>query len=598
VHVVDIETDGIEATKIHCLVFYDINTKVLQHITDYDEIREYLSKEETLIIHNGIRYDKPTLERILNIKINNKIVDTLGLSWALNTKFKKHGLEMYGEFFGVKKPQINDWENLEVSTYIHRCTEDVKINVLTWLYLKKILDKLYTNEEIKLKYIDHINFKLDCVQEQEHIGIKFDIEKAKNLLTDLKNLKNIKEQELIPYMLPVPVYTKIKKRVKIVDGETIYYKDPRYKKFDIEPIELEEKIFKGNKEPSASSIPQIKNWLFSLGWEPDFYKKNDKGEDVPQISYDGDDKQLSESVLLLADKNPEIRHLEGMSILTSRIGSIENMLNSTKNGRVYASIGGFSNTLRMKHKGVVNLTSVKKPYGKEIRSLFLADNIFCGTDLSGIEDNTKRHFIFKYDPDYVREMSSKSFDPHLDIAIKAGFLTEKQAEAHKKKEEDYTSIRQKAKTANFALTYKCSYKTLALQTKLNLSKAKLLYDTYWKRNKAILDIERDLKVKEVDGTKWILNPVNNFYYSLRTDKDKFSVLNQGTAAYVFDLFLKNLRNRSVLICYQCHDEFLADVKNNIDVIINDSINELNESLKLNVTIRCESKYGYTYADCH
>src|SRR3546814_4192687 len=51
----------------------------------------------------------------------------------------KYGLQAYGEFFGVPKPPIDDWENLKYEDYAHRCSEDVKITIKLW---ERLLDKL------------------------------------------------------------------------------------------------------------------------------------------------------------------------------------------------------------------------------------------------------------------------------------------------------------------------------------------------------------------------------------------------------------------------------------------------------------------------
>jgi len=59
-------------------------------------------------------------------------------------------------------------------------------------------------------------------------------------------------------------------------------------------------------------------------------------------------------------------------------------------------------------------------------------------------------------------------------------------------------------------------------------------EVYWKRNKSILDVENALKIKQIGTQMWLLNPISKFWYSLRSDKDKFSTLNQGTGSYIFD----------------------------------------------------------------
>jgi DNA polymerase I-like protein with 3'-5' exonuclease and polymerase domains len=162
------------------------------------------------------------------------------------------------------------------------------------------------------------------------------------------------------------------------------------------------------------------------------------------------------------------------------------------------------------------------------------------------------------------------------------------------------SIRHKAKTTNFSATYKVGVPSLARNAGITEKEAKKLLEIYWKRNKAILQVENALEVKQIMGQKWIKNPVSGFWYTLRAEKDRFSTLNQGTAVYVFDTWLKYLRNLGVKIAYQCHDEWLGNVKSEeeTDKLIEKAIQKVNEELKLNIQVKCSSSYGQNYAECH
>jgi len=89
-YVVDIETDGIEATKIWCLVADDSTV-----LTSHNDMREWCNKltsSDRIIGHNFQRYDKPTLERILGVTVRAQIVDTLALSWYLFPNRNNHAL--------------------------------------------------------------------------------------------------------------------------------------------------------------------------------------------------------------------------------------------------------------------------------------------------------------------------------------------------------------------------------------------------------------------------------------------------------------------------------------------------------------------------
>ena len=142
--VFDIETDGLldVLTKIHVLS-YSHDGKEVHHTHDYDEMRKFFTETEVLVGHNIIRFDIPAVEKVLGIKVNARLIDTLALSWYLNHDRLKHGLEWYGVDYGIPKPVIKDWNSLTPEEYAHRCDEDVKINTRLWVDLQNKLRRLY-----------------------------------------------------------------------------------------------------------------------------------------------------------------------------------------------------------------------------------------------------------------------------------------------------------------------------------------------------------------------------------------------------------------------------------------------------------------------
>lgn len=610
-YIFDIETNGLKATKIHCLSYYNLNNSKIATLTDYTLIKQFICQEDSLFIaHNGVRYDIPVIKKLLNIEKDIKIWDTLPLSWTLFPQRKKHGLDEWGEDIGVKKPEVKDWENLNIEIYKYRCQEDVKINTIIWKKFYNYLKELYNTEEEIERYCNYLSFKMDCIREQEEVGIKLDVQHCKQMLQKLKKEKEDKIVEIQSVMPKVAI-----KKKKVYKNAGIDEKGNIFEQGDLffntvvqKPVEkIEQSKIIGWKEPNSNSHSQIKDWLNSLGWKPEHIKhvrdkKTNEVKKIPQIGSKEGQGELCNSVKKLFEKEPKLQILDGYSVLSHRISIFEGFLESHENSILYPTCIGLTNTLRFQHKTVVNLPGVFKKYGKEIRSSLIAHDghILVGSDLSGIEDSTKRHYIYKYDPKYVEEMSKPDFDAHLDIAMLAGLLTKEQVEQHKKGEANYKEIRQKAKTVNFSATYKVGAETLARNGGFKLSFAKKLLKTFWERNKAILDVENSLEIKEVYGQKWLKNPVSGFWYTLRAEKDKFSTLNQSTAVYVFDTWLKYIRQKGIKISYQCHDEWLANIKNKEETeeIIKKSIDEVNNELKLNVKIGCSYEFGLNYADCH
>ena len=613
----DIETDGLDATKIHCLVGYD--GKEYVRLTDYNDILDYLITADVLIGHNIIRFDIPVLGRLLGVDIKAKLVDTLSLSWYLEPTRDLHGLESWGETFGIEKPEVTDWENLSVEEYLHRCTEDVKINVKLWNKQWKHLLRIYENEEDVWRLIDYLSFKMDCARQQEADRWRLDVSKAEALRATFEAEIEVKIKALAEAMPKIPIikqrtkpakmYLKGKLSTLTKAGEAWYDLLGRVGlPHDYEGV-VEETV--GFDEPNPGSHVQIKKWLYGLGWEPESfeYKRNKETNEfrkIPQVKNKQDDSGgLCPSVRELFEKEPALEVLEGLSILEHRLGIVKGFLRDVDSeGYIKAQVAGFTNTLRFKHRTVVNLPGVDKPHGGDIRGCLIAPEGYelCGSDMSSLEDRTKQHYMQPYDPDYVKEMQSEGFDPHLSLAVFAGELSKEQADDHINKRKSYKPIRQLFKTVNYACVYGARPPTVARSAKCSLSKAELLVDSYWKKNWAVLRIAEDCVVKTVNGQKWLFNPVSRLWYSLRYEKDRFSTLNQGTGVYCFDTWIKHFRKKRKQLTGQMHDECILTIKegyrDKAEKLLREAIANTNEELKLNIQLDIDVQFGKNYAEIH
>jgi hypothetical protein len=126
--------------------------------------------------------------------------------------------------------------------------------------------------------------------------------------------------------------------------------------------------------------------------------------------------------------------MEGLSVLTHRIGILKGYLSNVDDeGYLKAGISGLTNTLRFKHSVIVNLPSVGKPYGDIVRGVLIAPEGYelCGSDMSSLENRTRDHYIYDYDPEYVKTMMDKNYCSHLAIAVQAKFMTEEEAKFYK-----------------------------------------------------------------------------------------------------------------------------------------------------------------------
>lgn len=621
----DIEADGLNPTKIHVLsVFYQDKNKEWQikSTTNYDEMRAYFLKPQTLVGHYIKMYDIPVVERLLGIKIPEAsiIVDTCALSWALYPQFKLHGLEEWGQYFGVPKKPIDDWENLPIEEYIERCEQDIRINLKLWekqsVYLNEIYDR---DSDVIIRYINYLMFKMDCLHDQEVLKVDVDLDVVNKNLNFFNPLKEQKEEELKKVMPKIPVVAKRTRPAKLYkkDGSLSALAE---KWFDLlqeggypETWEGEVEIITDWKEPNPSAPGQVKDWLLSLGWEPLLYEESKLKDGSisrnPQVR--NKERELCQSVLDLIPENPSVEVLAGLTVINHRIGVLKSFLENNIDGRVVAGASGFTNTLRLKHvKPIANLPKVTKKNdirdGVYIRACMIAPEGYelCGSDMASLEDRSKQHYIYNYDPEYVHDMMTPDFDPHLDLAVAAGALTQEQADAHKNKEADYGAERHIYKTANYSAIYGVGAPKLSKTVKCTVAKAKSVLEAYWKRNWSVKKLAEDQFVKTIDGQMWQKNPINGFYYSLRYEKDRFSTLNQGGATFIFDMWLYNIRKKGVIPIMQYHDEMLSVIKKQegererVSLILKEGVQKVNKQLKLLRDMDIDIHFGHNYADVH
>jgi len=619
--VLDIETDGLDPTKIHCL---SVNDGKLKSTSNYDNMRRFFSKASVLVGHNLIRYDIPAVEKLLEIKVDALLVDTLALSWYLYPDIVLHGLESWGTYFGVEKPPITDWENLTVEEYIHRCEEDVKINTLLWEKMWRDLSVIYDDEESIWNFIRYLSDKMDCAREQERSRWKLDVDRCR---TELDQLLAIQAETMAKLTAAMP---KVRKYVTKPRPAAPFKKDGTYSTHGAnwfaevarqhpdwtreqvekhnEPID----VFHHEDDPNPNSHDQKKDWLYSYGWKPETFKYDrdkETGETraIPQINLEHG-AGICPSVSKLYHLEPSLELIEGMGVLQHRIGILNGFVrDSDSEGYLKASIAGLTNTLRFKHKEIVNLPKVGKPYGDVIRGVLIAPEGYelCGSDMNSLEDRLKQHYIYPHDPDYVNDMNRSDYDPHLSLAVLAGAINPQQMQAYiDGTDKSIKPIRDIFKSGNYACQYGAGPPRLALTADVSLAEAKKVHKAYWNMNWAIKKVASEQRIKKINGLMWLLNPISGFWYSLRYEKDIFSTLVQGSASYVFDRWLSIFRAIRPQLTAQFHDECVLCIKIGTGVrekctaLLQGAIRTLNEELQLNRELGVDVQFGSRYSDIH
>lgn len=246
-----------------------------------------------------------------------------------------------------------------------------------------------------------------------------------------------------------------------------------------------------------------------------------------------------------------------------------------------------------------------------------------------------------YDPDYVNEQRKPGYDSHLSIAVAGnmisnheetffkwykakglylypdpmpplsckgltGYDIEKLIDLEEGEQKEVisktTKVRWGAKRVNFGAVYGAGVPKLMLTSGMDRATTTTLYNGYWKKNWSVKRIAKDTYHKTIDGQMWLYNPVSQFWYSLRFEKDKFSTLNQGTGVYCFDTWVSNIRKSGIRLCGQFHDEVAFPIpKGTEDVtktLLFRAMEEANEQLNLNIKLSISVDFGHNYAETH
>lgn len=668
----DLESTGLlhhlveqgDEAKLHnvCAMELGSNKMYLIHTDTQeqrDSIQRFLDRDIVLVCHNGINYDIHALEHFGYDVSKVTVVDTLALSWYLDLYRPKHGLDSYGIESNVPKPVIEDWENLTQKDYDNRVKEDVKIQAYVYEKMKRRFEELYGKmsdiEFCNHEVVRYLNFKMKQLAEQQNNRIRIDVPKTKRLVEELTVGLESKIESLKSVMPKVPKYRTHKppKKPYKQDG-TLSATGEKWKQLTEEhgysfDYTGEIKTIRSYEEPNPNSSAQVKDWLFSLGWEPETFKyiKEEDGSEreIPQIFVQGSGGQLCPSIERLAEDVPDVRELTGMGVIQHRIGVLKGFLDSLIFGEyVEAGASGFTNTLRLKHrKPIVNLPSNSVLYGSEVRSCMIAreGKIYLGSDLSALENIIKFNLQLPHDRAYVESQLSEDFDPHLDIAVEAGMLTQSQVDFYKIEKEGFSKdnyeltpeltkllgkdsiekmaeisrisdVRKSGKLSNYACQYNAGATTVSRGAKVSMKVANKLVKAYRERNWSLEAIAKEQKVKRTSYGKYQLNPFNGIWYNLKADRDSTSTCIQGSGSYVLDLWLAyvfSLRNNSKYgltnsahLLANIHDEMILEINKGEEEsarqLVLDALDQVNKHMKLEIEFGCDIQIGSNYSEIH
>ncbi len=350
--VVDIEADSLNPTKVHCVVAKDVDTgKVYPFPPDLlHGFRDWSLGVKQFIMHNGISFDAPVLNRLLGTNIKpHQIVDTLILSQLLNPmRDNGHSLEAWGNKLAMPKGDVDTFE-VYTPDMLEYCKQDVNITHK----LFEVLQKEGRGFSKSSVYLEH-QVRL-IIDQQEKNGFYLDMQKAMSLYNKLRDEANELEKWAVTNFDPTVVELKTK---------------TKYIPFNI------------------GSRQQIAERLMELGWKPK--QHTDKGNII-----------INEAVLDTIEL-PEAKKFSRFFLLQKRIAQIKSWIEACDDtdGRVHGRVMTLKTiTGRMSHHSpnMAQIPAVRSPYGKECRDCWTVDNPYThsivGTDASGLELRCLAHLM-------------------------------------------------------------------------------------------------------------------------------------------------------------------------------------------------------------
>ena len=122
----DLEADGLldTVTKVHCGVFREKGQEALKFGPgDVKKMLAYLDTVDVLIIHNGLGYDLPLLEKLYGYTFKGKVVDTLIMSRLLSLRECFRSTVLIRRLALIRlQPGAIEWEEVSQSITIGKCS--------------------------------------------------------------------------------------------------------------------------------------------------------------------------------------------------------------------------------------------------------------------------------------------------------------------------------------------------------------------------------------------------------------------------------------------------------------------------------------------
>lgn len=578
--VFDIETNGLQPTKIYCMSVLDVDTKEQLNFppSKIEEGIELLESSDKLIGHNIIGFDIPVIKRLYGVDLlSKKIIDTLVLSRLFNPIRASHGLRAWGNQLHFPKIEFNDYSKYS-DDMMRYCAQDVFVNYKVYQALKTE-SKGFTSESVNL---ETETYKITT--KQKDFGFVLNQKEAKKLLAYFKN-ELVKAKDEVHKTFKPKVIERLLKaqhtkqgilRKLGIDNEG---NQTRLTKEEYTILSKgDEKVIRITEEPfNLGSRQQIGEYLQGFGWRPEHFTPTGQ-------------PKIDETVLSMVKDIPEAVIIARYLMLQKRIAQVQSWLSFLKRDRVHGSvISNGTITGRMSHRdpNLAQVPSVTSPYGKECRACWTVPRGYklVGVDASGLELRMLAHYL--NDKEFINEILNG--DIHTANQARAGLES-----------------RTQAKTFIYAFLYGAGDAKIGSLVGGNKKTGKRIKQSFLDnfptlkslRHRITREAEQNEYIKALDGRKIFI----------RSSHAALNSLLQGAGAIVMKrglIILDEMLQENIVdshIVANVHDEWQIetwheDVDRLGDMAVS-AIRQAGDYYKLNCPLDAEYKVGENWSETH
>jgi len=578
--VFDIETNGLQPTKIFCISVLNTDTQEQLNFpsSKIEEGIELLASADKLIGHNIIGFDIPVIERLCGVDLmNKKLIDTLVLSRLFNPIRASHGLKAWGNTLGFPKIEFDNYTRYS-EDMMKYCAQDVFVNYKVYQALKGE-SKGFTSESVNL---ETETYKITC--EQRDFGLALNKQATQSLLTYFKEELIKAEDEVHKTFKPKTIERHLKPQRT---GQGVLSKlglDREGKQARLTDEEYNclshgsTLVVRKSEEPfNLGSRQQIGEYLQEFGWEPKHFTPTGQ-------------PKIDETVLSMVKDIPEAAVIARYLMLQKRIAQVKSWLSFLRRDRVHGSvISNGTITGRMAHRdpNLAQVPSINSPYGKECRACWVVPKGYklVGVDASGLELRMLAHYL-----------NDKEF---IDDILNGDIHTANQARAGLKS-------RTQAKTFIYAFLYGAGDAKIGSVVGGSKSEGKRIKQSFLDnfptlkslRHRVTREARENKFVKALDGRKIFI----------RSEHAALNSLLQGAGSIVMKralIILNDSLKSSSLdahVVANIHDEWQIETwhedVDKLGKIAVDAIRQAGDYYKLNCPLDAEYKVGENWSETH